>query len=39
MLRSDLYDYNDAYVVVKGLITAEGTNVNNQTDKNSITHL
>ena len=24
MLRSDLCDYNDAYIVVKGDITAEG---------------
>ena len=27
MLRSDLCDYSDAYVVVKGIITAEGDNV------------
>ena len=26
MLRSDLCDYNDAYVVVKGRITFEGDN-------------
>ena len=24
MLRSDLYDYSDAYIVVKGTITVEG---------------
>ena len=24
MLRSDLSDYNDAYIVVKGTITVEG---------------
>ena len=27
MLRSDLCDYSDAYVIVKGIITAEGDNV------------
>ena len=26
MLRSDLCDYNDAYIVVKGTITVEGGN-------------
>ena len=26
MLRSDLCDYNDAYIVVKGDITVEGAN-------------
>ena len=26
MLRSDLHDYSDAYIVVKGKITVEGTN-------------
>ena len=26
-------DYSDVYIVVKGTITVEGTNVNNQTDK------
>ena len=26
MLRSDLCDYNDAYIVVKGTITVEGEN-------------
>ena len=26
MLRSDLYDYNDAYIVVKEIITVDGDN-------------
>ena len=26
MLRSDLCDYSDAYIVVKGAITVTGTN-------------
>ena len=26
MLRSDLCDYSDVYIVVKGTITVEGTN-------------
>ena len=26
MLRSDLCDYSDAYIAVKGIITVEGTN-------------
>ena len=26
MLRSDLCDYNDAHIVVKGIITVEGDN-------------
>ena len=26
MLRSDLCDYSDAYIVVKGIITVEGAN-------------
>ena len=29
MLRSDLCDCSDAYNVVKGAITVEGTNANN----------
>ena len=29
MLRSDLYDYSDAYIVVKSITTVEGTNANN----------
>ena len=33
MLSSDFCDYNDAYIVVKGIITVEGTNANNRTDK------
>ena len=32
-LRSDLCDYSDAYIVVKGAITVKGTNANNLTDK------
>ena len=34
MLRSDLCDCNDAYVIVKGVITVQGTNTNNQPHKN-----
>ena len=26
MLRSDLYDYSDAYIIVKATITVEGNN-------------
>ena len=26
MLRSDLFDYSDAYIVIKGTITVEGDN-------------
>ena len=33
MLRSDLCDYSDAYIVVKGEITVEGNNENNREDK------
>ena len=33
MLRSDVCDYSDANIVVKGTITLEGTNANNRTDK------
>ena len=33
MLRPDLCDYSDAYIVVKGVITAAGTNGNNRTNK------
>ena len=34
MLRSDLCDYSDAYIVVKGIITASATaGVNNVRDK------
>ena len=33
MLRLDLCDYSDTYIVVKGTITVEGTNANNRTDK------
>ena len=36
MLRLDLYDYSDAYIFVKGTITVEGTNANNQTNKKLI---
>ena len=28
MLRSDLCDYNDAYIIVKGRITVRGNNAN-----------
>ena len=34
MLRSDLCDCNDAYVVVKGDITLEGDNNDNKRNKN-----
>ena len=33
MLKSDLCNYTDAYIVVKGAIIVEGTNANNQIDK------
>ena len=34
MLRSDLGDYNDAYIVVKGRITVRGKNNSKQRNKN-----
>ena len=34
MLRSDLYDFSDAYIVVKGDITLEGSNDANKHNKN-----
>ena len=34
ILGSDLCDYSDAYIVVKGTITVEGTNANNLAGKN-----
>ena len=34
MLRSDLCDFNDAYVVVKGYVTLEGDNNVNNKNKN-----
>ena len=34
MLRSDLCNYSDAYVVVKGEITLEGDNDGNKQNKN-----
>ena len=34
MPRSDSYDYSDAYIVVKGTITAEGYDDNKKKDKN-----
>ena len=34
MLRSDLCDYSDAYIVLKGTITAEGDNNANKPNKN-----
>ena len=33
MLRSDLYDYSDAYIVVKGRISVSGTNSANRRNK------
>ena len=35
MLRSDLCDFNDAYIVVKGDITLEGDNDANKRNKNN----
>ena len=37
MLRSDLCDYNDAYIIVKGDITVEGAN--NRDKKTDLQHL
>ena len=34
MLRSDLCDFNDAYVVVRGYVTLEGDNNVNNKNKN-----
>ena len=36
MLRSDLYDYSDAYIVMKGRITVEDNILNNRANKNLI---
>ena len=33
MLRSDLYDYNDTYIVMKKTILVESTVANNRMDK------
>ena len=33
VLRSDMSDYSDAYIVVSSTITVEGTDANNQTHK------
>ena len=33
MVRSDLCDYSDVYIVVKGRIMVEGTNANNREDE------
>ena len=33
MLTSDLCDYSDQYIVVKGEITVEGNNANNRENK------
>ena len=33
MLRSDLCDYSDAYIVVKERISVRGNNANNQENK------
>ena len=33
MLRSDLYDYSDAYIVVKGRISVTGNNAANRRNK------
>ena len=34
MLRSDLFDYNDAYIFVKGIISVTGTGNANRRNKN-----
>ena len=34
MLRSDLSDYSDAYILVKGTITVEGDNDSKKRNKN-----
>ena len=36
MLKSDLRDFNDAYIVVKGYITLEGDNDANKQNKNLV---
>ena len=36
MLRSDISDYSDAYIVAKGIITVEGTNDRDKHNKNLI---
>ena len=36
MLRSDLCDFSDAYIVVKGDVTAEGNNNANKLNKNLV---
>ena len=33
MLRSDVCDYSDAYIVLKGTITVEGDDVNKKRDE------
>ena len=33
MLRSNLSNYSDVYIVIKRIITAESNNANNRTDK------
>ena len=35
MLRSDLCDYSDAYIVVKGTITVEGDDDDKKRNKNA----
>ena len=34
MLRSDLCDYSDVYIFVKGRITLRGNNIYNRANKN-----
>ena len=36
MLRSNLYDYSYAYIIVKGTIAVEGTNDDNEGNKNLV---
>ena len=36
MLRSDLYDYSDTYIVVKGIISVTDTNNANRRSKKLI---
>ena len=39
MLRSDLWDYSDAYIFVKGTITVTSTNNSNQEIKRQLSRI
>ena len=39
MLRSNLWDYSDAYIVVKGTITVTSTNNSNQEIKRQLSRI